>query len=187
MFLIDIKKNLLRTYIRYLIEPINVIPKKDVTLDILDSKITLMVGEEKKIPRFIARILEQNGIVTIASEPRRGEIISQLLRLSQQSAQPRIQKIDSGFYMRLIETLSMLPTEQIADLKKDLEKLIGMRTLKMIHRIYSGKLEGLDIYEQMFLKILLGMIKEFNDVLINESISMIKSFFGTHSSKSQKN
>jgi len=176
MYIIDIKKNFMRAYIRYLIEEVNVIPRKDYTLDILGSKIVLMVGEEKKIPRFIAQILEKEGIVKVVGSPQRGEIISNLIILTQRSAQPQIQEVDRGFYMRLAEVLSTLTHEQIKDLKAYLEKLVSMRIIKMLHRIHTRKLDGLDLYEQTFLKTLFKLTEDFHRVLTEESIKLVKNF-----------
>ncbi|GEM_PF-3149358 len=175
MYFIDIKRNLMRAYIRYLIEEVDVLPRKDYTLNILGSEITLMVGEEKKLPRFIARILEEKGIVKIIGEPPRGVIISNLIRLSQQSAQPQIQTVDRGFFLRLAEILSTLSAERIKDLKTYLETLVDMRTMKMLHRVYTRRLEGLDLFEQMFIKLLFKLFEEFRSSILEESTRLVKS------------
>lgn len=168
MYIIDIKRNLLRAYIWYLLDEVTVIPRKDYLLSILGSQISLMVGEEKKLPRFIARVLEEGGIVKIANEPQQTAVISNLMRLSQQSAQLGVQALEENFYVRLAEILPKMNPTQLNELKTCLEVLISRRLPRIIHRIHTRNLEGLDLLEQMLLKLVVKLFEEFSKTIVKE-------------------
>ncbi|MCR8432933.1 MAG: hypothetical protein NDP13_00710 [Crenarchaeota archaeon] len=172
MHIIDLKRNLLRAYIWYLLEEVTVIPRKDYTLNLLDSQISLVVGEEKKLPRFVARILEKKDIVKISDEPQRTAVISDLIRLSQQGSQLQLQALEGNFYMRLAEALPKLSSTQLNELKPCLEALVSKRLLRIIHRFHTRNLEGLDLLEQMLLKSVLKLLDEFSTTILEDLMNV---------------
>jgi len=176
MLIPDMKKVLFRIYIRYLLEEVTVSPKKDFELDVYGEKIRLVVGEEKKLPRFIAETLQEFGIVTIVEELDRRTVIGKIAQLiSSMSSEPRIANVPQNFICRIIDILLGLDGEERRRLASEIRKIFEGRAQRIIYRVRTGRYENLDMYEQEYLRLLMNIYKSYVESLGDEAIRVIES------------
>ncbi|MEX0569155.1 MAG: hypothetical protein Q6363_008370 [Candidatus Njordarchaeota archaeon] len=177
MKIVDIRLMLLRAYIKFLLSEVVVIPKKDYEISLPYGKIMLHVGEEKKLPRFIARVLRKNNIVEVRDDLDSRSIMGQLISyISMQVSKPKIIELPEGFFYMVAEAVGNLSAEKREKLKTELTRLIKARLSRIIHRVYTEKYEGLDYGEVDLLKIMVDLKKTFEQNFVDEILHIIKMF-----------
>ncbi len=172
---LKLKKMLLRSYIRYMLEEVTLLPKKDFVLDILGERITFVATEKKKIPRFIARIIKKHGLGEIAEETERRKLIAMLPQLSSsEESSPRLTEVSQYFFCELLDIIAELGDEEQKKIIPELSKIIGLRARKILHRLYTKRVNGLDIIEQEYFKSLLDYYDKFSKIFTEDLVGTIK-------------
>jgi len=174
MWIVDPMKMFIRAYIKFLLEEVTVIPKKNFKTEVMGYTIDLVVNERKKIPRFIARILWRNGIVEIVDEMDKKELVTKLVNLSSTaSVGLRMDQLPNNFYPRLAEVMNEVNHVIKEKLINELRNIIGMRLPRLIHRLHTGRTDGMDIYEKEFFEVFYGIYEDFKNVILERMADII--------------
>lgn len=175
MKIMDIRIMLLRAYVRFLLSEVSVIPKRDFEITLPHTRITLHVGEEIKLPRFIARILRKHGIVEIKDDYDERSIMGKLISfVSTQGSKPSIIELPKGFYYMVVEAMRSLDSAKRENLELQLSNLMKARLPWIIHRIHTEKHDGLDYCESDLLKIIIHLKKAFEQKFVEETLHAIE-------------
>ncbi len=168
MWLVDLRKMFIRAYIKFLVEEVTVIPKKSYRLDVMGHVINLVVGERKKLPRFIARILRKHDLVEIEDEMNDKQLITKLVNLSSTSTiSPKLDPLPNEFYPRLIEVIKNVDNATRDKIVTELRKMTAIRFPRIIHRLHTGKTEGMDLYEREFFQIFYKIFEAFKKSILD--------------------
>ena len=175
MWNVDLRKIFIRAYIKFLLDEVTVVPKKDLDITILGDEIKLMVGEKKRMPRYIARVLKKHGIVDIENELDDKQIITQLINLvSSFKVSPRLLPLPQGFYARVAEAICRANDELKTKILSELTKMISIRATRIAHRLNTGSLEDMDILEREFFQVFYSIFEEFKKTIIEEMPKILK-------------
>lgn len=175
MKIIDIRIMLLRAYIRFLLSEVSVIPKKDFEVVLPYTKITLHVGEERRLPRFIARILKKHDIVEIKDDYDERSIMGKLISfVSTQGSKLNIIELPKGFYYMVAEAIRNFDPVKREKIKSQISNLMKTRLPRIIHRIHTEKHEGLDYCESDILKMIIDLKKAFEQKFVEETLYAVE-------------
>jgi len=161
----------------YVLKPVRVMVLRYFSLEPF-MDLTLQKGSEVSIPRWIAEILEKNGIVEILDKSITPQELSKI-KFSQIQQKSQIIKIEDFFYIKMKKAIEDLETkakkEGDINLLKIVEKMredfADISRLRLSFIIRAIQLGGLDVIEKNL------TIEE--KVLVN----LIKSILGTWSNK----
>lgn len=170
----NIRRNIERSYIWYLLEDVKVLPKKDFSINILDDNIHLIVGEERRLPRFIAIILEKYGVVDLEddlSKPKK--ILGRLIQLVNEEREVQLARLNPSYFASLLDAISHLKSDKKDFFINELEKLMRLRIYKVLHRVYTRNTEGLDFIEKLIIESILNILHDILDILPKEGSAFL--------------
>ncbi|ADM28298.1 Protein of unknown function DUF1288 [Ignisphaera aggregans DSM 17230] len=152
----------------YILKPVRVMVLRYFSLEPF-MNLTLQKGSEISLPRWIAEILEKNGIVEILDRTITPQELSKI-KFSQMQQKSQIIRIEDFFYIKMKKTIEDLETkakkEGDINLLKIVEKMredfADISRLRLSFIIRAVQLGGLDVIEKNLAieeKLLVNLIK----------------------------
>ncbi len=133
--MLSLRQELLRRYIKYLLMEVTVVPLEDFEVEILSGKYKFVVGEETKIPRWLARILEKKGKIKIKNETDVKDIIGRLPYYIVRESEGAGIEIEPDLYIRAKEYLEKLENANAKErIKQALMQFVRIRLPKVLRR-----------------------------------------------------
>lgn len=164
MYLLDFRAKFLRIFMKHSLEEIKVAPLEDFELeDLHGDEIRFIEGEERKIPRWVARILSEHGKVHIKEETKE-ELISKLSTYQAEEVDKSLLgEIEEDFYVKMKTLLNGMgkngEKEKVINLFK---KLMKLRLPKIAKKIFVvGSRKNLTNWENILAEALLSVGEEW--------------------------
>ncbi len=163
----------------YTLRPVKVMVLRYFSLEPF-MNITLQKGSEISLPRWIAEVLEKNGIVEILDRAITPQELSKI-KFSQIQQKSQIIRIDDFFYVRIRKSIEDLEAkakrESDINLLKIVEKMredfSDVSRLRLSFIIRAVQLGGLDVVEKNLSieeKLLVNIIKSILNTWFNKVI-----------------
>ncbi|MEM0364387.1 MAG: hypothetical protein QW450_01925 [Candidatus Nitrosocaldus sp.] len=165
----------------YILEPVKVRFKKSIKMDMLNITLDASEDESKMLPRWLARILQANGIVDVQEQDMGIELLRALSR--EKIAGEQLTAIRHDFYIGLKEFIS----RQVANrdrLMVSLQDIVTLRLKKIMD--YSGKLRAttssitpeieqrLSVEEKALFRALYDAVSMFRGYMLDGSVEEAK-------------
>ncbi len=127
----EIKINQGSSHLQYLIEPVRVSYKRDISISLAGINIDAKEGDISSIPRWLARILKKEGSIEIPDNHISAYISRALNR--ERIAKPHdLSGIDHDFYIRVNDYLESLGDKERENLIVSMNSFIASRLEKIV-------------------------------------------------------
>ncbi|MEM3152498.1 MAG: hypothetical protein QXW26_03465 [Candidatus Nitrosocaldus sp.] len=158
----------------YMLEPIKVRFRKDVKMKMLNITLDASEGESKMLPRWLARILQANGIVEAQEQDMGIELLRALSR--EKIAGEQLTAIRHDFYIGLKEFISRQQGANRDRLMVSLQDIVTLRLKKIMD--YASRLRGtssitpeieqrLSVEERVLFRALYDAVSEFRGYMLD--------------------
>ena len=122
-----------RAYFSFLTEEVRVSPNKTFEINIFGKKYRFVQGEESSLPRWVAEILEDNGLLQIKDDLDLSNIISDAIQLIHTEKSSAIIESSHNIILRLKEFIDHANSDKLKNNAfAILRKLVDLRSLKIL-------------------------------------------------------
>ena len=140
--------------IGYGLKDAKVTVNQDITFEVADTKIDGKQGEVMNLPRWVGKILEENGLAELDAPDMVTEL-KQALSKEKMVGEYQLSTLDPHFYIKLKDSIKKLDKHDYNNVESILKELFRMRRGKIIKLADSSKLTAelnakLSVEEKIF-------------------------------------
>lgn len=169
---INFRNSFLRIFIEYYLEEVKITPLEDFEINpVKGNAIGFIEGEERKLPRWIAKILSEKGKIHIKEEGKK-ELISKLSTYqAEEASRSLLGEIEENFYLKMKNLLiEMQEKEEKDKIINIFKRLMEQRLPKIAKKtFFVGTTEKLSKWETLVSKMLLKLKNEWTGTPLEEN------------------
>ena len=181
--MISLRRELMRSYLQYLLMDVAVVPLDDFEIKTLSRKYKFVVGEETRVPRWLAIILEKKGKVKISDEIDVKKILGRLPYYLVREKEKAPIEIESDLYFRAKEYLEKIKSEQERKrLQEILSRFIKLRVPRILRKaLIKGGEENILLWEDVLVRYIRRIhdswLRAFFEESLLDILSMLEGEF----------
>ncbi|MHA1616114.1 MAG: hypothetical protein ACTSX9_02275 [Candidatus Njordarchaeales archaeon] len=176
--MLSLKQEFIRRYLKYLLTDVTVVPIEDFEVETLSKNYRFVVGEEIKIPRWLAKILEKKGKVKIKDETDVRETLGRLPYYIVRESEGASIEIELDLYLKAKEYLEKLENSNVKErIREMIMRFIRIRLPKLLRKaIVPGSEKEALIWEDVLIALIRNAHEHWVKTFLETDLSKLRDF-----------
>ncbi len=172
---INLRYEFIRSYIRYLLDEVTVVPIETLEIKTLSGTYHLVANEETRIPRWLAYILKKKNKIRIKEENPR-ELIGRLTYyVVREKDRAPLSAVEKGLYFRVKEYTDKLANQEMRErIITALKEFMKIRLPKILRRaLTTGQEKDMLLWEDILARYMKDLSETWMISLIKTDLTKI--------------